>query len=172
MCGVMQTLQDYGQEPGDNPNAAHSRYGYIITFAGVPLCWKSQLIQEICYSTVQAKYVGMCNAMKALVPLCGLVDDILIYFKQSLSSSTIHCIVYEDNQGAYLLITNQRVSSRTKHFCIKHHWFWSHVHHPGRRPDGWVVVLECSTELMNVDYLTKCPARVIFQANRKHVQGW
>lgn len=36
----------FGSEPSENPDSARSRYGYIITFGGVPLIWKSQLSQK------------------------------------------------------------------------------------------------------------------------------
>ena len=48
----------YGREPSENANSAQSRYGFVITFGGVPLIWKSQLIKEICLNTLHAEYVG------------------------------------------------------------------------------------------------------------------
>ena len=52
-----QTLVDadfaglFGRESSENPNTARLQYGYITTFRGVPLFWKSQLISEIYLST-------------------------------------------------------------------------------------------------------------------------
>ena len=54
-----------------------------------------------------------------------------------------------------MLANNQRLSPRTKYFCIKHHFFWSHVYHEEKNPDGYLVIVKCPTELMNADYLTK-----------------
>ena len=34
----------YGRECDGNPKSVKSRYGYVVTFGGVPLIWKSQLI--------------------------------------------------------------------------------------------------------------------------------
>ena len=84
----------------------------------------------------------------------------------------VHCSVFEDNQGAFLLATNQRLSTRTKYFCIKHHFFWSHVYHEERNPDGYLVIIKCPTEKMNADYLTKGLGRQLFKSNRKRLQGW
>ena len=81
-------------------------------------------------------------------------------------------VLFEDNQGAYLLATNQRVTTRTKYFNVKYHFFWSYVHHPDKNPNGWLVVIKCPTDLMNADYLTKGLVRGIFEPNRLRVQGW
>ena len=69
----------YGRVPGDNPNAARSRYGYITTCGAVPVYWKSQLISEICLSTLQHEYIGSVNTLRALIPVRGLVVDIPLF---------------------------------------------------------------------------------------------
>jgi len=121
----------YGRESNDNPNAARSRYGYIATCGGFPVYWKSQLISKICLSTLQAEYVGLVQAMRALIPVCGLLVALLDFLQlNSDCRPTIICSVFEDNMGCFLLATNQRITARTKYFCVKYHFFWSHVHHP------------------------------------------
>ena len=59
----------FGREPSENPTAAKSRYGHVITFGGIPLVWKSQLISEVCLSTLHAEYVGLSNCLRALIPM-------------------------------------------------------------------------------------------------------
>ena len=163
----------YSREPSQNPNAARSRYGYVITFGGVPLIWKSQLIKEICLSTLHAQYVGMANALRALIPIRSMIVEMLDFLHlPSQAKPEVHCSVFEDNQGAYLLATNQRLSVRTKYFCVKHHFFWSHVFHEERNPDGYLLIFKCDTKLMNADYLTKGLGRLLFDPNRQRLQGW
>jgi hypothetical protein len=163
----------HGREPESNASSAKSRYGYIITFAGVPLVWKSQLISEICLSTLHAEYVGLVSAVRAMIPIRSLTVDVLSFLDlPSNKPVEVHCTVFEDNQGAYLLATNQRITSRTKYFNVKYHFFWSFVYHPERNPHGWLVVIKCPTDKMNADYLTKGLGRVIYQENRLRVQGW
>ena len=150
-----------------------SRYGYVITFGGIPLVWKSQLISEICLSTLHAEYVGLSNCLCALIPMRSLVTNVLDFLKlPSSNKPEVHCTVFEDNQGAYLLATNQKLSVRTKYFCVKYHFFWSYVYHEERNPNGWIVINKCSTELMNADYLTKGLPRPVFEKNRLRIQGW
>ena len=163
----------YNREPSQNPNAARSRYGYVITFGGVPLIWKSQLIKEICLSTLHAEYVGMANALRALIPIRSMIVEMLDFLQlPSQAKPEVHCSVFEDNQGAYLLATNQRLSVRTKYFCVKHHFFWSHVFHEERNPEGYLLIFKCDTKLMNADYLTKGLGRLLFDPNRQRLQGW
>ena len=81
------------------------------------------------------------------------------------------CKVFKDNQGAYLLATNEQLSVRTKYFCVKYHFFWQHVYHRDRNPDGWFVIAKCDTEVMNADYLTKGLVREKSEGNRFRTQG-
>ena len=48
----------FTQEPPESPMSVKSRYGYIITFGGMPLIWKSQLISEHCLSTLHSEYLA------------------------------------------------------------------------------------------------------------------
>ena len=162
----------HGQEPESNPNSAKSRYGYILTFAGVPLIWKSQIIKEICLSTLHAEYVGLTTAVKTMIPLKSLIKIILDHLGLLINQPEIHCSVFEDNQGAYLLATNQRVSPRTKYFNVKYHFFWQFIYHPIKNPNGWLVIFKCPTDLMNADYLTKGLPPEVHESNRLRVQGW
>ena len=109
----------FGRSPSENPTAAKSRYGYVITFGGIPLVWKSQLISEICLSTLCAEYVGLSNCLCALIPMHSLVINELDFLKlPSSNKPEMHCTVFEDNQGAYLRATNQKLSVQTKTFLL------------------------------------------------------
>ena len=115
----------------------------------------------------------MANALRALIPIRSMAVEILDFLQvPSTHKPEVHCSVFEDNQGAYLLATKQKLSVRTKYFCVKHHFFWSYVYHEERNPDGWMVIFKCPTELMNADYLTKGLVRQLFEENRKRLQGW
>ena len=163
----------FNREPSENPNAARSRYGYVITFGGVPLIWKSQLIKEICLSTIHAEYVGLSSALRTIIPIRSMIVEMLDFLNlPSEVKPEVHCSVFEDNQSAYLLATNQKLSVRTKYFCVKHHFFWSHVFHEERNPDGYLVIFQCDTTLQNADYLTKGLVRALYDPNRKRLQGW
>ena len=163
----------FGKEPSENVDAARSRYGYIITFGGVPLVWKFQLITGICLSTLRPEYVGLTNALRALIPIRSMITIILDYLLlPSSNCPEVRCTVFEDNQCAYLLATNQGLSVRIKYFCVKHHFFWSYVYHERKIPNGWLVIVKYSTESQNADLLTKGLVHTIFEGNRLRIQGW
>ena len=78
----------------------------------------------------------------------------------------IHSTVFEDNQSAYYLATNQRITSCTKYLLAKWHWFWDLYKKTVFK------IVKCSTEDQLADYLTKPLPKPAFEANRARVQGW
>jgi hypothetical protein len=160
-CGL------YRREPDDAPVSAKSRTGLIIALGGVPLFWKSQLQHEIALSTVESEYCALSAAMKTLIPIRGMIVELIGFLNVPRSiSSSLHCTVFEDNNGALLLATNQRLTSRTKYFHVKWHFFWSHI------TSGDIVVLKIDTHHQRADYLTKGLTREVFERIRELVQGW
>ena len=81
--------------------------------------------------------------------------------------STIKCTIFEDNNGALLLATNQRIMSRTKYYLVKWHHFWSHI-----KPKGPFDVEKIDTKKQRADYMTKGLATDGFKNNRFLSQGW
>jgi hypothetical protein len=80
--------------------------------------------------------------------------------------ATVHARVFEDNNGAFLLATQQRITNRTKYYNVKWHHFWAAVRL------GWIVVLKIGTLEQRADYLTKGLTREAFERIRKLNQGW
>jgi len=65
-----------------------------------------------------------------------------------------------------LLANNQRITSRTRYFQVKWHFFWDIVKR------GEIKVLYIPTDLQKADFLTKMNPREVFERLRKMVQGW
>ena len=163
----------YGSESCEDPDSARSRMAYIIKFCGVPMVWKSQLISEICLSTAHSEYVALSSAVRAVIPIRETILDALKYFNLPTDSEfpEVYCKLFEDNQTAYLLANEQRLSNNTKYYNLKYHWFWSHVR-TSTNPTGWLKVVFCKSDQQQADYLTKGLTRVLLENNRKQVQGW
>ena len=155
----------HGQEDARDPNSARSRTGYIIMLSNCPLVWKSQLQTHISLSTLEAEYSAMSHALKTLLPLKRLLIEVVsaLSIDDDIGTS-IHATVFEDNQSALYLATNHRITSRTKHFLVKWHWFWQH-------DDEFEAVKVKSCD-QRADYLTKGLPSDGFKNNRLHVQGW
>ena len=155
----------HGQEDARDPNSARSRTGYIIMLSGCPLVWKSQLQTHISLSTLEAEYSAMSHALKTLLPLkCLLIEVVSALSIDDDIGTSIHATVFEDNQSALYLATNHRITSRTKYFLVKWHWFWQH--------DAEFEAVKVKSCDQRADYLTKGLPSDGFKNNRLHVQGW
>jgi hypothetical protein len=163
----------YGRDPDSESSSAKSRMGYIIKLCGCPLLWKSQLISEIALSTAEAEYASLSACMRVLIPLRRLLQEVSDGIGLGeVHTSSISAQVFEDNNSALQLATQQRITSRTRHYLIKWHHFWSHVKSLDGTPRGDIAVLQVDTNLQDADYLTKGLTKDAFQANRRRVQGW
>ena len=77
-------------------------------------------------------------------------------------------VFHEDNAAALSLAVNQKVTSRTKHWCVKFHFFWSYVNNKENRTRCEKV----DTKGQKADYLTKGLTRDNFEHCRLLNQGW
>jgi hypothetical protein len=158
----------YMRDPNSSPDSARSRTGYIIKLSNCPLVWKSQLQSDMALSTLEAEYSALSQALRTLLPLkrmlvgvahvVGLPEDI---------KATILAEVFEDNQGCLALATNHRLTSRTKYFHVKYHWFW-HYYKVFKEFE----ISYIKSHLQDADYLTKQIPKDAFQDNRRRNQGW
>ena len=172
-CGL------YGKEDPRDPDSARSRGGFIIFFGGIPLVWKSSLLTAICLSTLESEYQQLSKTMTVLLGLKQLIEEVLevVGLKNTLRAS-IECRVFEDNNGALLLATKQRVTNRTKYLNVRFHHFWSEVSQSYDKDgnldgkDGKVIIQKIETHKQLADFLTKGLSRELFESNRRGVMGW
>jgi hypothetical protein len=137
----------YGKYPDASRSSAKLRLGYVITLGGVPLIWKSQLIQEICLSTTFAKYNSLSQA---LLPIRSLILELVepLCVSQEIRVM-IHARVFEDNNGAYLLAMTHHLTGCTRYFHVKYHHFWD------AHDQGLFEILPIPTKYQHGDYMTK-----------------
>ena len=165
-CGL------YKVEPDTDPNSVRSRTGFIVKLSGCPLTWRSQLQTSITCSTLEAEYNALSSALKTLLPLKRLLIEATTNVQLSNDIiSTIAARAFEDNQGAYYLATNHRITSRTRWYLNKWHWFWQHVTKDGTGPNT-TAICELDTSLQDADFFTKALPPEPFEANRLRVLGW
>jgi hypothetical protein len=158
----------YKREPDRSLDSARSRTGYIIKLSGCPLVWKSHLQTEVALSTLEAEYSALSQALRTMLPLKRMLVGAAYLIRLSPTvQATISADVFEDNQGCLSLATNHRLTSRTKYFHVKYHWFW-HSYRVHREFE----VLYIASALQDADYLTKQLPKDVFKANRQRVQGW
>jgi Reverse transcriptase (RNA-dependent DNA polymerase) len=158
----------YKREDDRSVDSARSRTGYIIKLSGCPLVWKSQLQTDIALSTLEAEYSALSVALRTLLPLRRMLKGIAeVLNLPPKIQATILAEAFEDNQGCLALATNHRLTSRTKYFHVKWHWFWYNYQVLGEFQISYI-----QSSLQDADYLTKQIPRDAFQENRRRTQGW
>jgi len=156
------------REDSKNPSSARSRTGHIITLSGVPLHWKSTLQKEVCTSSCESECVSLGHALKALLPLIELVKECCIQVGLPTDSvASIHADVFEDNSACLILATKQMMTSRTRWFHQRWHWFWQII-----KTNPNIKLHKVETSQQAADGLTKPLNREVFERIRKLVQKW
>ena len=169
----------YNRNPPEEPTAAKSRTGYIISIAGCYLLCKLQLQTTIALSTSEAEYGALSQAMRVLLPIRDTVLEFIKHLdlvdakgKQLLgnkdSLAKFKTTIYEDNATALALATSQKVTSRTKHWCVKWHFFWSHLNDKDKN----IECVKVASQDQQADYLTKGLTKEAFAHCRSLNQGW
>ena len=159
----------YKVDPDTSSSSAKSRTGFIIFLGPWPLIWKSFLQTEIALSTLEAEYSALSSATRVMLPIIDIIKALVSNTNSNEDFEAVvlnQSLLYEDNNGAYTVATNCRVTSRTKYFNVKWHHFWQFVH------DKTLKVEKISTEDQRADYLTKGLPAQPYEKHRKSTQGW
>ena len=156
-------------DPNDTSNrdTARSRHGYLITYAGCPLLWKSQLQTEIALSSTESEYTGLSYALRDAIPIMELLKE----FKQrkipvTTAVAKVHCDVFEDNSGALEIARIHKYHPQTKHLNNRLHHFRDYVHRKE------ITIHHISTDSQPADMLTKPLNQELLARHRKTIMGW
>jgi hypothetical protein len=144
-----------------------SRTGYVLTLGSAPILWVSKLQTEIALSTLESEYIALSQGMRDLLPARDLLAEVASSIQLEYDSKSSVSSVFEDNDGARRLADSRGpiMSPRTKHICIKYHWFRSKI-------VGDVVLKRIDTSKNIADIFTKALSRVEFELKRKLLMGW
>ena len=169
----------YRRDPDTESTAVKSRTGYIISMAGCYIQCKSQLQTTIALSTSEAEYGALSQAMRTLLPIREIILEFIEHvklvdvkeryiFKSPEHAKNFTTTIYEDNSTALNLATNQKITSRTKHWCIKWHFFWSHLNDKTKN----MKCVKVASSEQRADYLTKGLTKETFENCCMLNQGW
>jgi hypothetical protein len=157
----------WGYEPSSEPVSAKSRMGYVFYLAGFPLMWKSKLIDCICLSTAEAEYTALSQCLRDFIPVQRVVLELAPVMGYN---GGIPTTIHEDNSAALQLATTRQLSSRTKYFATKLHFYWAWLDENCTGPNA-VTIEKVDTKLQDADFLTKSLPAEAHLANRLRVQG-
>jgi len=164
----------------EEPSSVYSCTGYVIMFAGCPVGWVSKLQTEVALGTTEAEYIALSQAMRDLIPLFSLLDELAPALHLDKNQPSVHlraCGVepdsnklfanlYEDNTGAYELAKAPKMRPRTKHIALKYHHFREHV------KNGTVKINLIGTKDQIADIFTEALDKPSFLHLRKLLSGW
>ncbi len=117
----------WSQADADNPENVMSRTGFVIRYAGCPIGWCSKLQTEIALSTAEAEYIALSQALREVIPLITLVEELAEIFPLYINKPDFFCKVWEDNQSCIAMTETDKFTPRTKHIALKYHHFRSFV---------------------------------------------
>ena len=119
-----------------------STFGYTMSLGSEAVSWRSRKQSVLADSTTEAEYVAAAEAMKEIVWLRKILEDL----QEKEEKSTPLLI---DNTSAIKLAKNPRFDDRTKHINTKYHLIQHHVE------AKTVHLRHCSTNDQIADIFTK-----------------
>ena len=155
---------------GEDIDTARSRHGYIITYAGVPLLWKSSMQGEISLSSTEAELIGLSAGLRKAIPLQHMLNEMKQKFGFDIvpAGPVVHCKAFEDNNGALAIAKVPRMRPRTKHINTKYFHFVEYT----TRDDAPFDFERIDTEDQPADMLTKPLSVQPLVKHRKWLLGW
>jgi hypothetical protein len=123
---------NWDQDEHEDRDTARSRHGFIVTYAGTPILWKSQLQTEIALSLTKSEFTGLSYAIQGAIPIMRLFEEMkeIGYPMIRTAKSKVHCKVFEDNTGELEIARISKFRPRTKHLNNRLHFFWSYTDGP------------------------------------------
>ena len=153
--------------PHKDRDTARSRHGYIVSYEGCPLLWKSQLQGEIALSSTESEYIGISYALREVIPVMELLKEMKkLKFPILSTKPKLHCKIFEDNSGALEMAKTHKYRPRTKHLNVKLHHFRDYV------TRGEISIHKIDTKEQRADYLTKPVNQETLEHLRPKVMGW
>jgi hypothetical protein len=136
-------LEGYADADWAGQEERRSTTGYLFTFGGGLIAWRSQRQQTVALSTMEAEYMSLAAATQQAVFLRALLGEFGIL--RELEPTRIH----EDNQACIKFGSDPVGHSRAKHIDIKYHFVREKIISNEIRLDY------CHTNEMIADALTK-----------------
>ena len=156
----------WNKADAENADNVLSRTGFVIRLFGAPVLWASRLQTEIALSTAEAEYIALSTAMRAVIPLMNMLDELKGVFGIEALIPVVKCRVFEDNESAISMSTCKKFTPRTKHIALKYHHFRKFV------STGKIHILSIDTKEQMADILTKPIESKQFRYLRKKLCGW
>jgi hypothetical protein len=157
-----------GKEDPQDPTSTRSRTGYVICLGDNPIFWQSKLQTITALHTMEAEYIAASAAMKSLLFLRRVHEEICTKFDLPYDSKSNISTIFEDNQAALILATTDppRLTPRAKSIAVQYHWFRQYL-----TPDS-IVMQSIDSPSNRSNQLTKPLGKIQFERERKMLLGF
>ena len=116
----------------------------------------------IALSTSEAEYGALSLEIRAVIPIRETMHEMIEIvnmvdahskrpFGSQLELRSFPTVIYEDNSSALGLAVKQKVTSHTKHWCVKFYHVWDYVNDSTKA----TTCIRVDTKKQRADYLTK-----------------
>ena len=68
---------NYHKDRSEDPTNLLSRTGFVILYMNYPIVWVSMLQGCISLSTTESEYIALSHAMRVLILITGLVEELI-----------------------------------------------------------------------------------------------
>ena len=137
----------------DDVDIARSRHGFCVKYANCVIHWKSQLQREIALSSTESEYTGLSYAIRDVIPIINLLEEIASRHQLPKIDSKLFVKVFE-------------YRPRTKHLDNRIHHFRKYI------DSGKIRVVKIDTKDQEADLLTKPLPTQQFKKLRKLLLNW
>ena len=149
VCGIVYGGADNSPMSGytdadwaGDQDSARSTSGYVFTFNGGAISWRSGKQKSIAKSTCEAEYMAQSDAAQEAIWIRFLLPEL----GEHLNDSTV---IHGDNQGAISLAKNPIDRKRTRHINVSYHFVRELI------TNGTLTFSYIPTQEMIADGLTK-----------------
>ena len=133
-----------------------STSGYVFTYNGSAICWKSKQQDMVTLSTMEAEYVGLTEACREMIWLQSLMADL------HGTNTYVFETLYGDNQSSIAFAENARHHTRNKHIALRYHFIRDLISPIDKSPP--IIRLQYkATGDMTADVLTKALTKELHQ---------
>jgi hypothetical protein len=154
---------------GEDFDTARSHQGYIVSYWGVPLFWKSQMQTEIALSSTKAEFIALATSTRAAIPIQHILTEMKeLGFPVVTNKNTIHCRVFEDNNGALAIANVPKTRPRTNHKNVK----YFHLLHWTQGEGAPFSFHKINTKEQPADMLTKPLVLKLLVKHGRWLPGW
>ena len=118
----------FPEEAKYDSDMARSRSGFVVSYLGCPVMWKSQLQTDISLISNDSEYIVI---IKALHNTINIIDIIKLTKSLGYNVGTVLptglCKLSEDNIGALTLYRDPAMRPRTKNINLKYHHLSAYI---------------------------------------------